>query len=423
MVKAKTKKKVVKKSGRKSTQTKWTKFLASKQLIVLTAFICVFLIGLVLGIAVSTCLETKGDIVNLQKALQFSGNEDRLTVQAVKNVSPSVVSIVITKELKKITNLSGPDVFLFDDYFEFGWPQDLEPPEDGKQKVGMGTGFVVNSEKGLILTNKHVVSDEDAEYTVLTSDGQQYEAVVLDIDPFNDLAIIKIENGDLPAVSLGDSDDIEIGQTVIAIGYSLGEYKNTVTKGVVSGINRYVVAGNYQNTEVIDEAIQTDAAINPGNSGGPLINLQGQVIGISTAINRQGQSLGFAIPVNVAKDVVNSIEEFGRIVRPWLGVRYRMINKIIAEQEKLAVDYGALLVKGGDGQSAIFSDSPAEKAGLLAGDIILELNGQKLEGQIALGMIIKKLQPGDLVELLVLRGEEEELVFEVGLGEYSLDNY
>lgn len=350
--------------------------------------------------------------------------EESAAISAVKKVAPSVVSIVITKDLSKIYNLTGPDIFSFPDFFEFGFPFEFRVPgtpsdEDQKQTVGGGTGFII-SEDGLILTNKHVVSDSEAEYTVITYDEKKYNAKVLATDPFLDIAILKIEASGLVPVEFGDSDKIELGQTVIAIGFSLGEYRNTVTKGVVSGIGRRIVAGDRRGgSEVIEGAIQTDAAINPGNSGGPLINLVGQVIGINTAINLEGQLIGFAIPINAAKKSVESVKKEGKIVRPWLGVRYILINEEIAKENDLKVNYGALIVRGKQIKDlAVVPGSPADKAGLVENDIILEINGQKIDEGHPLAKEIGKFKPGDEITLKILHKGEEKLVKAV-LGEFK----
>jgi len=346
--------------------------------------------------------------------------EESATVDVVQEASPAVVSIVITKELS--TYYSSAPSFPFD-FFGFDWPF-FQPEEDEdaptvKQEVGGGTGFII-SDDGLILTNKHVVADEDAEYTVVLNDGTQYEAEVVGQDPFLDLAVVKIEASDLPILELGDSDNIQIGQTVIAIGNALSEYRNTVTKGVISGINRRIVAGDRSGgSEVIEEAIQTDAAINPGNSGGPLLNLAGQVVGVNTAVSQRGQSVGFAIPINSAKRIVESIKEHGRIVRPWLGVRYMIINDAIAKENNLSVNYGALIVRGRNpGDIAVIPASPADKAGLLENDIILEIEGERVDEEHPLAVLIAQYNPGDNIKLKVLSKGEEKTVI-VTLEEYA----
>jgi len=337
--------------------------------------------------------------------------EESQTVKVVKKVQPAVVSIIVTKDLSKIYSNTWPfDNFFFDfPGFEFHFPQPERP--QGKKEIGGGTGFIISPD-GMILTNRHVVDDEEAEYTVLMNDGTKYNAKVLARDQILDLAVIKIEAKNLPTLELGDSDKIEIGQTVIAIGNALGEFRNTVTKGVISGIGRTITAGDSRGrSEMIESAIQTDAAINPGNSGGPLVNLAGQVIGINTAISSQGQLLGFAIPINEAKRVINSVEKYGKIVRPFLGVRYILNNPEFAKKNQLKVDYGAIIVRGETVKDfAVIPGSPADKAGLQENDIILEVNGTKIERGNSLAKLLSKYAPGDEVTLKVLsKGKEKEV--------------
>ncbi len=338
-------------------------------------------------------------------------NEEQATIDAVKQVSPAVVSIVITKDLSKIYQPNEFDSPFFEFGFPFGFRFSPSPPPSGKQEIGGGTGFIVDAKRGYIVTNKHVVRDTEAEYSVLTNDGERYDAKVLARDPFNDVAILQIKAKNLTAVRLGDSDKLEMGQTVIAIGNALGEYRNTVTKGVVSGIGRTIVAGSSAGSERLEGVIQTDAAINPGNSGGPLVNLSGEVIGINTAIDREGQLIGFAIPINTVKKVIESVEKFGRIVRPYMGVRYIMINKQIAEDNNLDVDYGALIVKGVKPTDlAVIPGSPADKAGLVENDIILEVNGVKVDENNSLAKLIQQYNVGDEITLKVLhKGREKEV--------------
>lgn len=356
---------------------------------------------------------------------QLTGPTKLSVEEVVEQAGPAVVSIVVTKEITQYYNRTGP-LFPFDDFFfDFGspfgfeWPQFEQPePRTAKQRIGAGTGFIISSD-GTILTNKHVANDIEAEYTVIFADGTTYDAQLLGVDAFNDLAIVKIEGNNFSIIELGDSDKIKIGETVVAIGYALGEYSNTVTTGIVSGLGRDVVTGGYGSSEILAGVIQTDAAINPGNSGGPLLNLYGEVIGINTAVNREGQLIGFAIPINTAKRVVESVEKYGRIVRPFLGVRYVMINEAIAEQNNLEVNYGALIVQGQNQiELAVMPGSPADKAGLVANDIILEMNGVKLAGDIVLAKEIVKYDPGDSITLKVYhRGEEKTVT--VILAEYQ----
>ncbi|OGF34892.1 hypothetical protein A2482_05000 [Candidatus Falkowbacteria bacterium RIFOXYC2_FULL_48_21] len=336
----------------------------------------------------------------------YEVTEDSATIDVVKKVSPSVVSIVVTKELENFYNMTGPNIFDF-------WNQGLPAPQSNgkkeKQVVGGGTGFVMAAD-GLILTNKHVVADEQAEYSVVFNDGKKFEAKVLGRDMVSDIAVLKIEAKDLSVLDVGDSDKIQIGQTVIAIGNALSEYSNSVTRGVISGVNRRVEASSGAGqSEVIEEAIQTDAAINPGNSGGPLLNLAGQVIGINTAVSWQGQSLGFAIPINQAKSVIESVKQFGEIIRPWLGVRYAILNKEIATANKLKYEYGAMVLRGQTAdEPAVVKDSPADKAGIVENDIILEVSGQKITEDSSLAGLIAKFKPGDEVKLKVFSKDAEK---------------
>jgi serine protease Do len=286
-----------------------------------------------------------------------------------------------------------------------------------KQQVGAGSGFIV-SEDGLVLTNKHVVIDKEAEYTVLTNDSKKYPAKVLALDPVQDLAVIKIQDQKrFPAIMLGNSDGIQIGQGAIAIGNSLGEFRNTVSVGVISGLGRTVSASSSGGfSELLEDIIQTDAAINPGNSGGPLLNLKGEVIGVNVAMAQGAQSIGFAIPINIAKRDINQIIKYNKLSYPFLGVRYVLVDESVKEKYNLPVDYGALILKGDRGESAITKDSAADKAGLKENDIILEFNGKKITKENSMAKLIARYSPGDKITLKVLR-DKNELSIEVILGE------
>lgn len=336
---------------------------------------------------------------------------ERAIIKAVEEVSPSVVSVIISKDLPVMEQCPyNPWADLpqeFQQFFGGGFNM-TQPCQKGtkKQEVGGGSGFVI-SEDGLILTNKHVVSDEKAEYTVLTNDGQKYIAKVLARDAAQDLAVLKISATGLKPVKLGDSDSLKLGQTAIAIGNALGEFRNTVSTGVISGLMRKITASDgIGSTEDLDGLIQTDAAINPGNSGGPLLNLKGEVIGINTAIVSGAQSVGFAIPINKAKNDIVSVKKNGKIVTPYLGVRYIIINDQMAEKENLSVKTGALIRGSQDGPGVV-KDSPAAKAGLQAEDIILELNGVKVNETNTLSSLIQKYQVGDKINLKILRDGKE----------------
>ncbi|MFH1523170.1 MAG: trypsin-like peptidase domain-containing protein [Patescibacteria group bacterium] len=359
-------------------------------------------------------------INNLDNKKVVKIQEESAVINAVEKVSPTVVSIIVTKDLPVIEQYySEPyssDFFKqffgdgFDDFFGSGVPQYRQKGTE-KREVGGGTGFIVSSD-GYIVTNKHVVLDEEAEYTVLMNDESKHEAKVLARDPMSDLAILKINKDNLPYVELGDSSVLKVGQTVIAIGNALGEFRNTVSTGVISGLARSVIAGGAGiGSEQLIGVIQTDASINPGNSGGPLLNIAGQVIGINTAMATGAENIGFAIPINEVKNTIDSVRENGRIIRPWLGVRHVQINKAIAEANKLEVDYGALIVQGEERTDlAVIPGSPADKAGLVESDIVLKVNGKKVDEKNPLAKALNKFKPGDEITLLVLhRGEEKEI--------------
>lgn len=358
-------------------------------------------------------------------------DEEAATIDVVGRANPAVVSIAILQDVSEFSNSA---TFPFDDFFfEFGNPYEIRLPEPKPRnqrpknnepqfrQVGGGSGFVIEP-NGLIVTNRHVVDNEEAKYMVILSDGKEYEATIVAKDPVLDVALIKIDAADLATLPLGDSEKLKLGQTVIAIGNALSEFGNTVTRGVVSGVGRRVEAGDGRGFgEVIDEAIQTDAAINPGNSGGPLLNLAGEVVGINTAVSREGQLIGFAIPINSLKKTIESVQKNGRIVRPWLGVRYQPVTPRLAEVNSLSVTYGALVLRGENpDELAVIPGSPANKAGIVENDIILEINGKKLEDKDSLAKIIGTFSVGDEVAMKILRKGEEKTV-KVMLGEFPTE--
>ncbi len=332
--------------------------------------------------------------------------------QMVKKVSPSVVSIVITKDVSanQLGNMFNIGPFSFDMGNGMNGGGNGNAPTQ-KQTVGGGSGFFVSAD-GLIVTNRHVVEDTAATYTVVTSDGKKHDAKVLARDTVIDLALIKIDGTGFPAVTLGDSGTLEIGDSVVAIGNALGEFSNTVTRGIVSGLNRRLVAGGTMaGSEVIDGAIQTDAAINPGNSGGPLLTLDGKVVGVNTAVSQAGQSVGFAIPINMAKRSIDSVKQNGRIVRPYLGVRYSLITPDAAEKNSLPFSYGALVLRGTNPTDlAVIPGSPADKAGITENDIILEADGTKIDADHSLGTIVMGKNVGDKITLKVYHKGETKTV-------------
>ena len=269
-------------------------------------------------------------------------------IAAVETAAPSVVSIVVSKDLPIIEqcpyNPLGniPPEFrqFFGDTNGFEFSQPCEKGTE-RREVGGGSGFVVSGD-GLVLTNKHVVSDSKASYTVLTNDGKKHDATVLARDPVQDLAVLKIKAGGFTPAKLGDSDTVKLGQTAIVIGNALGEFRNTVSVGVVSGLARSITASGAGTIEKIEGVLQTDAAINQGNSGGPLLNLRGEVIGINTAIVSGAQNIGFAIPINQAKRDIESVKRTGNIKTSYLGVRYLLITAEIAKQQTCPLPMGRL---------------------------------------------------------------------------------
>ena len=293
--------------------------------------------------------------------------------------------------------------------------QNLMVPQMGakkeKTKVGGGSGFII-SRDGLILTSQHVVGDTSADYTIILDPENKYPAKVLARDPINDIAVLKIEGKNFPYLNLGSSKNIQLGQTIIAIGNALGEFHDTVSTGIVSGLSRNITAfgGPSQQAEQLRGLIQTDAAINPGNSGGPLVDIEGNVIGINTAMVMMAQNIGFAIPIDYAKKDLEEVGKFGKIRSPFLGVRYILLDKKVAEQNKLTRDYGALIVREALGEPAVVQGSSAHKAGLKEFDIILECQGEKITIENPLSAILRKCEIDDLIELKILRDNKEQII-------------
>jgi S1-C subfamily serine protease len=277
-----------------------------------------------------------------------------------------------------------------------------------------GSGFIYNS-NGWILTNRHVVADAQ-KITVILSDSRELEGRVYGIDTLTDLAIVKVDATGLPTVKIGSSSDLEQGQLAIAIGNPLGEFENTVTTGVISGLGRQIVAGSQasSSSEQLNNLIQTDAAINPGNSGGPLLDSAGQVIGVNTAVSQDAQGIGFAIPIDVAKPIMQQAVDGKPLTRPWIGIYYQPVTKQLAQERDLPVDTGVVVDASG-AQPAVFPDSPAAAAGLKAGDVITEVDGTAVSAESDLAELMLPHQPGDTITLTVLRGSSKQEV-QVKLG-------
>ncbi len=332
-------------------------------------------------------------------------NEESTIIDVVDSVSPSVVTIGIHKT-RKIG-----DLFEFDPFDPFS-PFQRRPGGSQEVEQDIGSGFIVEAD-GLIVTNKHVVSDSQATYRVITKDDKTYDVTRIYRDPANDMAILKINAGNLPVIELGDSDKIKVGQLAIAIGTALGEFRNTVTTGVVSGVGRGITAGNpFEGAgERLENVIQTDAAINPGNSGGPLLNSSGQVIGVSVAVSASGQNIGFALPINIVKDALANFNQTGQFNRPYLGVEYRMIGRQMAILNELPE--GAYIVN-------VVAGSPSAKAGIKSEDIITKINGEKLTESNDLSKVIGKKKVGDNVTLTVWR-DGKEMSMSLTLGTQAED--
>lgn len=332
----------------------------------------------------------------------------------VAKVNPAVVSIVISKNVPVMQQyFANP----FGDQFPgFSIPQYRQNGTQ-KQDVGGGSGFLISAD-GYVVTNAHVVSDAAAEYTVFTNDGKKYAGKVIAADTTLDVALIKIDGKDLPFLAFGDSSKVRLGQSVIAIGNALGEFRNTVSVGVVSGLSRSIVAGDAMAgaSEALDNVIQTDAAINPGNSGGPLITLDGQVVGVNVATANGAQNIGFSLPANTVKAAIESIKQNGRVIRAFLGVRSIPVTQALKDKNNLSVDYGALVVRGTQpDELAVMPGSPADKAGLVENDIILSIDGQKIDDQHSLASLIRGKQPKDKINVKVQhRGEEKTLSVTLG---------
>ena len=319
--------------------------------------------------------------------------EGEVVADIAKKVSPSVVSIVVESTTQSA-------------YFG---PVEQE---------GAGTGIII-SKDGYILTNKHVIGENATKVDVVANNGTTYEDVrVIGRDPVNDLAFLKIQNVDnLVPATLGDSSNLIVGSRVVAIGNALGEFQATVTSGIISGVNRSVVAGDETSREQLSNLIQTDAAINPGNSGGPLVSVTGEVIGINTAVSQGAEGIGFAIPINEARGLIRGVLETGRIERAYLGVRYVMLSSEVAKYYELNQTKGAYIISGSEG-AAVASGSPAEKAGIKEGDIITKVNDVALDARTSLVSELSQFAPDDDVRLTILR-EGREQTLTATLGRYN----
>ncbi len=322
-------------------------------------------------------------------------------VTLAEQLKPAVVNIGTAKTVKPRAPMPpgphGPGGDMFDEFFERFF---RNSPQSPRKERSLGSGFII-SEDGYILTNDHVVDGAD-EIKVKLSDGREFTGEIRGLDPKLDLALIKIDAGEnLPVAKLGDSEAIKVGEWVMAIGNPFG-LEQTVTVGIVSAKGRVIGAGPY------DDFIQTDASINPGNSGGPLFNVQGEVIGINTAIVAQGQGIGFAIPVNMAKQIIPQLRDEGHVTRGWLGVTVQALNKELADSFGLDSTHGALV-------NEVINDSPADKAGLKRGDIIVEYDGKQVGELNDLPRLVAATPVGETVQVKVFRdGKERTVKVQIG---------
>lgn len=339
-------------------------------------------------------------------ALPEKSQKEMDVVDVVDQVGPSVVTIGI----KKTQKVYDPFADFYDPFGIFNFPQ--QEPKIQNVEEDIGSGFIISPD-GLIVTNKHVVSDPNASYRVFMKDNKLYEVQKIYRDQTNDLAILKVDipKEELKPVELGDSSKIKVGQFVIAIGTALGEFRNTVTTGVISGLGRGIQTGNPFGgyTESLDNVIQTDAAINPGNSGGPLLNSSGQVIGVNVAIASGAENISFALPINLVKESLKNFNETGQFSRPFLGVRYRDITS------KEAIAKGWV---EGAGVVEIVADSPADSAGIQIGDIIIKVDGEKINDKNILATVLSKKKVGAEIKVTVWR-ENKEQTFSVILKKQS----
>jgi serine protease Do len=368
-------------------------------LILFSTIICSTTLGLFAGV-VGSRLNHNSDsnfqVINQQDAI----------VNAVNKASDSVVSIVVYQKQSDLLNSRRIPL----EYFFIrpdSLPRNDEPSEELIPVAG-GSGFVVSSD-GLIITNRHVVDEESATYSVVFKSGEEYDAKVLAKDTLLDIAFLKIETTNLKPLDFGDSSKIQVGQSAIAIGNALGEYSNSVSAGIISGLGRSITArDSFSNSsEQLYNVIQTDASINTGNSGGPLLDINGKVIGVNVAVATDAQGIGFAIPSNVVVDLIDRLQTDGEIIRPRLGVRFKMITKSIKNDLNLNVDSGALIVKGDNSdEPAIVEKSAAQIAGLIEDDIITKVNSEELSINNPLNIVIQQYKVGDTVNLTVIREDK-----------------
>ena len=371
-----------------------------RRLIILVILLILFLVG---WSALTKTYPSLTTILNKQQASQPIGSnesvrvvpEESVVINVVKSTGDSVVTIAGESTQQSSSQIDPNDPFSI-----FGFPSQ-QRQSTPTEPENIGSGFVVSTD-GTIVTNKHVVSDTDIKYSVVTKDEKKYDVKNIYRDPLNDIAIIKIDPNQNPGqalqpVKMGDSSKIQVGQLAIAIGTPLGEFNNSVTTGVISGVGRGITAGSpFEGfVEQLDNVIQTDAAINPGNSGGPLLDSSGNVVGVNTAVSQNGQNIGFALPINLIKDSLKNFNETGQFNRPYLGVAYRMISRDLSIQND--IPEGAYV-------QTVVQGSSADKGGIQEGDIITKFDGTKLQSKTAeLAQLIARKKVGDRIAVTVWR--------------------
>lgn len=358
-------------------------------------------------LSVPSLINSKSD-VSLPKSEPIVQSELSIT-EVVAKTNPSVVSIEVRQQVPLYESVL-PSMNDFFGNFFFSFPSTRRQIGTEERVVGKGTGFFVSSD-GYIVTNRHVVDQQgSALYGVTMANGKKLTAEVVARDQVFDIAVLKVSGRGYPALTLGDSSTLALGQSVVAIGFALGEFQNSVSTGIISGLSRSITASGGGRTEQLDQVIQTDAAINPGNSGGPLINLQGEVIGVNVAVAQGSQSIGFALPINPVKSIIDSVRQTGTIVRPYIGIRYTTLTPEIARANNLSRTFGILVQRGQNPTDlAVIPGSPADKAGILENDIITALDGVSLEER-SFATLLREKRIGQIVRLTVVSKGIEKIV-------------
>ena len=335
--------------------------------------------------------------------------QEKITL-TIRQTMPSVVSIVLTEHLAAIGKRYHPASYPFFPAHQRALQHTMEDEHRGY--AGGGSGFVVDP-SGIIVTNKHVVSDPNLDYVVLTTDGRRFAATVLSVDPLNDVAMLKVDADDLVPVEFGDASKLELGTVVLAIGNALGVFKDTVSLGIVSGLARSVPTQPDKQgaSHELRGLIQTDAAINPGNSGGPLVTLDGRVVGINAALINGAQNISLAIPVSAIVRDLADVKQHGHIRRPYLGLRYVIVGESFASQLNAPVVSGAYVTGETPADHGVLPGSPAEKAGLQEGDLITVADGRLISEEFTFQDVLESSQVGQTIELAVWRDGASRVLF------------